>query len=100
MPEFETVRFQHYLLYRENEIVRTSFEVFKPIKFSSDYKIDHSAPIHQIVDETKKGSLELLGRINLEFCRQYLVVFSADEFSSPFRSVGLTPARLFVRNIR
>ena len=69
-------------------------------KFSSDCKIDASAPIHQMADETKKGSLELFGPINLEFCRQHLVVFSADEFLSPFGSVGLTPARLVIKKIR
>ena len=63
-------------------------------KFSSDCKIDASAPIHQMADETKKGTFDVFGPINLEFCRRYLVVFSDDEFSSPFRSVGLTPARL------
>ena len=38
--------------------LRTNCEVVKPIKFSSDCKIDASAPIHQIVDRTKKGSLD------------------------------------------
>ena len=73
MAEFETVRLQHYLLYRENEIASHQL---RSIRSSSDCKIDASAPIHQMVDETKKGSLDVFDPINLEF---------VDDISSFFR---------------
>ena len=62
--------------------LRTSCEIAKPIKFSWDCKIDASAPIHQIVDRTKKGSLMgILSTISRRFSGWWIFV------SVPFRTI-------------
>lgn len=61
--------------------------LFSVFNFSNDCKIDARAPIHQMVDETKKGSVGPFDPIDLDDCRRYLAVSSVDDFQFPFRRI-------------